>query len=169
MKKILQTYGPAVLSGFLLALAFPSWDLFPLAWAALVPLLLKTRTFGARAAFAHFVIAGWVFNLFLLHWLMTNVYWAGGWAFWGYAGLSLVLALFWGVGGFGWCWIRQRAPQAGGALGLAVLWVAMEFLQAHLFTGFGWGAVAYSQGRDLPLLQWAAIGGAPLVSALVVL
>jgi len=171
MKMFFRTYGSAILSGFLLALAFPAWDdrLFPLAWVALVPLLLKVRTLEGRAAFFHFVLAGWVFNLFLLHWLMTNVYWAGGWAFWGYVGLSLLLALFWGATGLVWRWIGRRTSWAGGAAGLAVFWVVMEFLQAHLFTGFGWGAVAYSQGLDLPLGQWAAVGGAPLVSALVVL
>lgn len=169
MKTFVRTYAPAAASGFLLALAFPPWGVFPLAWGALVPLLLKARRLERRGAFLHFTIGGWVFNLFLLNWLMTNVYWVGGWAFWGYLLLSLALALFWGGVGWAWAWIRARAPRAGGALSLSVFWVVMEFLHAHLFTGFGWGAVAYSQGPSLPLAQWAAAGGVPLVSAAVVL
>ena len=39
-----------------------------------------------------------------------------------------------------------------------------KILQGTLFTGFGWGALAYSQGRDLWFLQWAAVGGAPVIA-----
>jgi apolipoprotein N-acyltransferase len=169
MRPIIQKYGAALLSGVLLALAFPSWHLFPLAWVALAPLFYRVRDLKPRATFGHFLLAGWVFNSILLQWLMTNVYWAGGWAFWGYQAICLILALFWGGTGLAWSWLRTRRPWLGGPVTLSVLWVAMEFLQAHLFSGFGWGAVAYSQGTDLPLLQCAAIGGAGLVSAVVVL
>ena len=169
MKSLVRTYGPAVLSGVLLAIAFPSWGLFPAAWVALVPLLVSTAALTPRAAFGRFLLAGWVFNSLLLYWLITNVYWAGGWAFWGYQALCVVLGLFWGLAGLAWAWTRLQSIRLGGAVGLALLWVTMEFSQTHLFSGFGWGAVAYSQGGDLPVAQWAALGGAPLVSFVIVL
>jgi apolipoprotein N-acyltransferase len=153
----------------LLAFAFPKWGLFPLAWIALVPLFYCSMDRSPRGNFRHFLLAGWTFNSLLLHWLMTNVYWAGGWAFWGYQGLCVFLALYWGLLGLVWSWMRHRVPRLGGAVTLAVPWAAMEFLQSRLLSGFGWGAIAYSQGGNLPILQWASIGGAPLVSAILVL
>ena len=39
-KKFNRFYGPALLSGVLLYLSFPEMDLYPLAWVALIPLLL---------------------------------------------------------------------------------------------------------------------------------
>lgn len=167
MKSLLRQYGPSVLSGILLALAFPKWSLYPMAWVALTPLLAQAHTWKARQAFGYFLLAGWVFNALLLYWLATNLYWAGGWAFWGYQLLCIILAFFWGLAGMAWVWVRNRVPPAGNAISFALLWTSMEFLQAHLFSGFGWGAVAYSQGGDLPVLQLAAVGGAPLISGVV--
>ncbi len=167
MKSLLRQYGPSLLSGALLASAFPKWGLHPAAWIALVPLLVQSRGASPKQAFGRFLLAGWAFNAFLLHWLAANVYWAGGWAFFGYQVLCLILALFWGMTGTAWVLLRVRMPWAGGGVGFALLWAAMEFLQAHLFSGFGWGAAAYSQGPNLLLAQWAAVGGAPLVSAIV--
>ena len=53
--------------------------------------------------------------------------------------------------------VSRRAAHHLDAVRLQVL------VQAHLFSGFGWGAVAYSQGPDLPFVQLAAIGGAAVV------
>ncbi len=167
MKSLLRQYGLSILSGVLLALAFPKWGLYPVAWVALAPILIRTRQSTPKQAFGHFLLAGWVFNSLLLYWLATNLYWAGGWAFWGYQALCVIMALFWAVAAMAWVWARTRLPFAGGALFFGVGWAAMEFLQAHLFSGFGWGAVAYSQGPDLAFVQLAALGGAPLVSAVV--
>ncbi len=169
MMSFLKTFGYAVLSGSLLALAFPGYHLFPLAWFVLAPVLARVWTMPARAAAAQFFIAGVAFYLVLLQWLMANVYWAGGWAFFGYVALSAILALFWAAAGWGWVRIRESIPRCPPALLLAVLWTAMEHVQSFAFTGFGWGALGYSQGKDLPLLQWAALGGVSLVSLLLIL
>ena len=169
MRGLVKNYGWAVLSGVLLALCFPKWGLFPLAWVALVPVVCRAQGLSPSRAAIQFFVAGWVFHAMVLHWLMGNVYWAGGWAFVGYLVLCTILASYRGVVGLVWVWLRGRAPALGGAVSLALLWAAMEVADSYLFTGFGWGAVAYSQGRDLALAQWAAVGGAPLVSAVVVL
>ncbi|MFP4172196.1 MAG: apolipoprotein N-acyltransferase, partial [Candidatus Hydrogenedentota bacterium] len=155
-----RAYAPAVSTGVLLALAFPRFSLFWLAWAALVPLLASTWRTGVKAASGRFCLAGLVFHLILLHWLVTNVYWAGGAALTGYVLLSLTMALYWAAAGAAWGWLQSRLP-----VGVAVfaafpaLWAVMEKLQATLFTGFGWSALAHSQGPNLAVLQWAAVGG----------
>jgi apolipoprotein N-acyltransferase len=169
MKQTFKTYGPTVLSGVALALTFPAWGLYPLAWVALVPLFWRVQTFGPRASFGHFFLSGWLFNSLVLQWLVTNIYWAGGWAIFGYQILCVTLALFWGVTGLTWWWIRGRVPRVYGGLCLAVLWIVMEYLQGHVGTGFGWCAIAYGQGRDPYVLQLAALGGTALIAAALIL
>ena len=164
----LKRYGWGILSGIVLALCFPTWGLFPLAWLALVPLFACAFRRTPRECFVLFFVSGYAFYAVLLQWLLTNFYWAGGWAFWGLAVLCAILAAYWGVLGALWAWLRDRCAWLPAVATIIVLWPAMEFLQARMFSGFGWGSLAYSQGKDLALLQWAAIGGAPLVSTILV-
>jgi apolipoprotein N-acyltransferase len=168
MMSFLKNYAIAVASGVLLAVAFPDYHVYPLAWLALAPVIWRTWNLTPRQTAGHFFVAGFSFYLILLHWLMSNVYWAGGWAFWGYVALAIVMALFWAVAGWAWAHLRSVLPWCPAALTLAVLWGAMEHLQSFAFTGFGWGGIGYSQGKDLPLLQLAALGGVSLLSAVIV-
>ena len=61
---------------------------------------------------------------------------------------------------------RHRSPW------LRVLWfgalvVAVEWCRNWMVTGFPWGQWGYSQARNLPLAQWASVGGVYLVTFLV--
>ncbi|MDQ1256668.1 MAG: Apolipoprotein N-acyltransferase [Candidatus Hydrogenedentes bacterium] len=168
MKILLKTYGVPALCGTVLALSFPSWHLFPLAWVALAPLFFQAHADKPAAGFKRFFLAGWVFHSILLQWLITNIYWAGGWAIWGYQIVCLVLALYWGIFGLLWTWVHRRVPRFPAAVAAAALWIAMEYGQATLLTGFGWSALGYSQGKDSALLQWASIGGVTLLSAVLI-
>jgi len=164
MIRFLRTYALAFLAGLLLALAYPKLNLFPLAWVGLVPLFFAVRKSSPVQAAFQFFAAGWLFHTVVLQWLIANIYWAGGWAVIGQQALVLGLAVFWGVAGLLWRWAHRRSPRFGGAILFALLWGAVEWCHAHLFTGFGWSALAYSQGPNLAVLQWAAVGGVALVS-----
>jgi apolipoprotein N-acyltransferase len=64
------------------------------------------------------------------------------------------------------------APWAGEAVALAGIpsaWVAAEYLRSHALSGFGWNLLAYSQTPWLPAIQVADLGGAWLVSWLLML
>ncbi|HRK33044.1 MAG TPA: apolipoprotein N-acyltransferase [Candidatus Hydrogenedentes bacterium] len=165
----LRPYLASFICGVLLAFSFPSWHLYPLAWLALVPLFWKGWQLSSRATAFQFYAAGFVFHLVLLQWLMTNVYWAGGWAWCGYVALSAILAVYWFAVGWLWAYARERMRWFPPEISLPLIWGGMEYVQSFLFTGFGWGSLGYSQASDLWLAQWAAIGGTPLVSAFVVL
>ena len=52
---------------------------------------------------------------------------------------------------------------------LASGWVALEFIRAHLFTGFGWVMLGHSQYKNLMCIQIADKTGVYGVSFLVVL
>lgn len=157
------------LSGLLLAWSFPSYHLYPLAWVALIPLFIaaiKSPTVWRNAAC--FFVAGWFFHSLVLQWLISNIYWGGGWAVIGYQLLCVILGVCWAIAGFVWGWARQRTPCAGAAA-LGVLWIWMEWCQASLFSGFGWSALGYSQGKDFTLAQCAALGGVSSISFLLVM
>ncbi len=169
MKPFLFRWGPAILSGILLALSFPGPGVHFLAWVALAPLLWRTADLPPRAAFARFFLASWVFHSILLYWLLTHFYWAGGVALLGHQLLSAYLALYHGAAGAVWVWARRRLPRTLAPVALAALWAVAEYLHATVFGGFGWSALGYSQGPNPAVLQWAALGGVTLVSFLVVL
>lgn len=136
---------PGILTGLALGLSFPPLHLSPLAWCAFVPLLLQCRDKSAREVAGRFFFAGWVFYSVLLQWLLTNTYWAGGWAIVGYQALCLYLSVYWVVGGVVWRIVAMRRGPWAAALALAMLWPVLEYLQDVLFSGFGWGMLAYGQ------------------------
>lgn len=168
MGSFLKNYGPALVSGLLLAMAFPALHWYLVMWFALIPLLLHGRHASPRESALQFFLAGWVFNSLVLHWLLSNIYWAGAWAILAYQALSLFMAAYWALLGFLYALCRRTLKPLPAALVLALLWMTMETLQASLFSGFGWCALGYAQGKNLPLLQWAALGGVSLISAAVV-
>jgi apolipoprotein N-acyltransferase len=159
------------LSGGLMAAAFPgTGDQGWLAFVALVPLLVAIEgTTRRRAAWLGFV-AGFVFWLATIPWVAQTMVRYGGLP-WPLAGLILLglvgyLALY----AAAFCALLCRCPIRLGALYVIVaasLWVALEFLRTYLLTGFPWNLLGYSQHRNLPLLQVAAVTGVYGVSFLV--
>lgn len=160
----------AVLSGGLLVLAFPRADLGPLAFVALVPLLVAFRGAGWRGAAGLGFVAGLVFFAGSLYWVVPTVVGYGGlpWAAAGGVLLLLAgyLALYVAAFGAGLAVLQpRRGPTA--LLAAAALWVALELLRTHLFTGFPWNLLGHSQYRNLPLIQIAAATGVYGVSFVV--
>ena len=158
--------------GVALALAFPrtAWDLA--AWIALVPLLVAAARAQPRQALAWGWLFGLVFFLVLLRWLnfTFRVYSAIPWAItWlPTALLAAYCGLF--IGGVAWAvsWIGARLSIGAGLAAAPFLWVGAEWLRGHLFGGFPWGSLGYSQYRQLAVLQLAELGGVHLVSLVLV-
>ncbi|HDP34295.1 MAG TPA: apolipoprotein N-acyltransferase [Candidatus Hydrogenedentes bacterium] len=169
MKKSLVNYLPAILSGILLSWAFPRFHFHWLTWIALAPLFLSATRAAPAAAAIQFYLCGHIFYTLLLQWLIANIFWAGGWAIIGQQMLCVVLAIYWAVLGYIWRWAHNRSSVYAGALCLAGLWTGMELLQARMFTGFGWGALGYTQGGNLPVAQLASVGGVSFVSFAIIL
>lgn len=161
-------YGLPLFSGLILAFCFPGWHLYFLAWAALVPLFYACREATPKEAALRFFLTGWLFHSVLLQWLLANFQWAGGWAFWGHQGVCAIMAAYWALTGLLWVWTRRHLPWFPAALSLGMLWMAMEYAQGRLFTGFGWSGLGYSQGKDSAFLQLAALGGATLLAGILV-
>ncbi|GLZ78871.1 apolipoprotein N-acyltransferase [Actinorhabdospora filicis] len=153
-------YGLALVSGLGLWLSFPPiglWWLAPLCVAGLGAAVHRQRHW---AGFGLGTVAGWALFVPLLDWTGTQV---GAWPWLLLATLQAVfvgmLGAFTAGGGrvfdrWHWTW----------PVGTAALWVGMEAVRDRFpFGGFPWGRLAFAQA-DSPLLAFAWLGGAPLVT-----
>ncbi|MGH7405769.1 MAG: apolipoprotein N-acyltransferase [Candidatus Methylomirabilales bacterium] len=171
-KQMVSRGGLAALSGVLLALSFPRFDLAPLAFVALIPLLVGLDGVPALQGTYLGIIAGAVFSLMSIPWVVHTMTAYGGLPL--PVGvlllvmLSLYLALYVGVFAFG---VTRLSPEGGlGYLvGAATLWVGLEYLRTFLLTGFPWNLLGYTQYRSLSIIQIASITGVYGVSFLLVL
>ncbi len=163
----------AVLSGLLLVFSFPHLGHPAIAWIALVPLLVAvgsgvppTRAFGLG------LVTGLVHFAGTIYWIPAVMVDYGGLprsASWLVHGLLVAyLALYPALFALMMAFIRQRLG-AGGLLYAPAVWVTTELGRIHVFTGFPWELVGYSQAAVLPVAQVASLAGVLGVSALVVL
>jgi apolipoprotein N-acyltransferase len=172
-KTILKKYYPllpALLSGIMLVLSFPRFDLSVLAWAGFVPLLFSLWKKDWRESFVLGFVFGMVYFFGTLYWIYHSVNHFGGIPFFASilivlflcAYLSLFPALFSVV--FSLVYRKTRLP----ALFIApIFWVCIEFMRSYALTGFPWSSVGYSQYRFLPLIQISDITGIYGISFLI--
>jgi apolipoprotein N-acyltransferase len=152
----------------LFAAAFPRPGLWPLAYVGLVPMLLWLRGKGYWQAFLGGTLMGLIFYSITFSWFGSLVYWAGGVVLLGVGLFILMFAVLWGAIAAGKCLLDRWMP-AGVVLAMPAMWVLMEYVHGHIFTGFGWGSLGYTQWNNLPVAQLASIGSVYAVSFYVVL
>lgn len=156
----------AVLGGLLTWSAFPDLGWWYAAAPGIALLFLAMRRDSARWNALLGLLWGLAFFVPLLTWADDAV----GVVPW--LALSVAEAGFVALFGAAWSWARRgEAVWRRASLQLVVfvvLWVAVEELRSLWpFGGFPWGRLAFSQS-DSPVLALARLGGAPLVSAVVV-
>lgn len=149
------------LSAILLIISFPKFDLWIFAWFAFVPLFFALRDKPKGKAFLLSFLSGVIAWAGIIYWLYHVT-------FLGLVLLILYLALYFGIFGL---ITRSHKPSTTSfqLIFIPAAWVILEYLRSHLFTGFGWGLLGYSQYLNLPLIQVADITGAWGVSFLVML
>ena len=156
----------ALLSGILLILAFPPYDLGWLSWVGLVPLLLamhgRTPKYGFFLCFVFSFtfftgVCRWVLEVgsyTLVHHLLVNLI------------LGMPLALF----GLAFGFVSRRW---GGTLALLTapfVWVSLEYARSNLsFLSLPWGLLAHSQYQVPSIIQISTVTGAYGVSFLILL
>ena len=161
----------AAAAGALLALSFPRAGHPALAWVALTPLLVAVaRVRSAPEAFRLGLLAGIVHFGGVLYWIPRVVAEYGGlpgaasWLV--HVLLVAYLSLFPALFAAGTALVCRRFGAAGLACAPA-LWVTTELGRMHLFTGFPWELLGYSQTGVLPVAQLASLAGVFGLSALV--
>ncbi len=169
----MKDYLKAIISGFLLAFAFPKFNLEFLAWFALVPLFFAIYSGNARRALALGFVTGLVFYFITLSWVTNtlvnygNIPTVVSWLILSLlvAYLSLYVGLFaYGVNRF------SKGHPVNIFLLAPVTWTALEYLRStHSIFGFSWQGLGYSQFQSLPVIQMASITGVYGITALIVL
>jgi apolipoprotein N-acyltransferase len=164
--------GLAIISAILLILAFPGFEIWFLAWIALVPLFFAIER--EKESFVKSFLVGWLFGLVFFFgtcWWLT-------FAPITYAGMPWLLVYFFMfcaaavVGIFPGIFaalfsvlIKRFGSYA--ILSAPFLWTFTEFLRMWL-TGNNWNAIGYSQAFFGDFNYLACIGGVLLVSFIIV-
>ena len=152
-----------LVSAMLYGLSFPPAALRPLAWVALVPLLVALR----RASTGVAIFLAWL-------WTVLAAYAVGDWfpravSTYYQQPMAVGLGLFLGVStfmaaaeymAFAICY-RRLVATSGAALPLviAAAWVAAEFGRVQFLSGNPWALAGYSQVGMTPLVQIADVTG----------
>ena len=160
-----------MLSGALLASAFPPLDWWPAAFVGLVPLLLATAGQPpARAAWLGFA-SGIAFALLSIPWVVVTMVRYGQMPWWGAGAVLLALSAYLACypAAFTLALSRFPLPPAAFPVGAAALWTALEYLRTYALSGFPWNLLGYSQLPNLPFAQVASVTGVYGVSFLLVL
>jgi len=162
----------SLLSGILLALSFPDFDLEFLAWFAFVPLFYSIERKGPFHAFILGFLTGFASFLGILYWIIVAVHTYGNiplipsvfilLLLVGY--LSLFIGAFTFLNRF--IQIRLRLQTI---LLAPLLWVSLEYLRSFFLTGFPWASLGYSQYMNLPFIQMADITGVYGLSFVILL
>ena len=151
------------LTAVLLWASFMPLDWSPLAWVALVPLLLLVRI-PQRTRWMYVVVfcAGFATMAASLQWMrFGHVTMYSAWLLLAiYCGLYL--PLFIGISRV--AVHRLRVPFT---VTVPVVWVGLEFVRANFLTGFAWYFLAHTQYRWLELIQISDLVGAYGVSSLL--
>lgn len=159
-----------MLSALLLVLAFPDFDLGPLAWFGLVPLFfVVARRPLPRQAFLLGWLTGTLFFYSSCYWLTYPMIHYGGIPAWLAYPLLLPAPLIAGLFPAACTLALARLCRRWGATALCVapfLWVSLEWARLGAI-GQLWNAVGYSQAYTPALIQAARFGGVYAVSFLV--
>jgi len=164
--------GVALLSSILLIISFPDLNLWPLAWIALVPMLLVV---ARRPRPVPCFCLGWLFgSVFFFgscHWLTYSIIHFGGFSpLLAYPLLvpgALVLGIFPGA----FTAVLAQAIRRWGTAALfltPLFWASLEWARLSV-TGQLWNAIGYSQAFHPSLIHTARWGGVYAVGFLIAL
>lgn len=162
---------PGIISGILVVLAFPLFDLGFLAWVSMVPLLLSLWGKDSDRAFKTGYVFGLVYFFGTLYWVYHSINHFGGISFIPSIAIVLVLCAYLSLYPAIFSFIFSlliNGTKLPASLIAPVFWLVLEYLRGYAFSGFPWAGLGYSQYRFLPMIQIADITGIYGVSFLVV-
>lgn len=161
----------SILSGAIIAISFPKFNLSFLIWVAFIPLLVSINKSDKKTAFFYGLLTGTISNCVILYWLVPTFTTAGEPFLLGLFCLILLstyIGIYTGIFCF-FLVILKSLPTIFYISIASSLWVFLEYLRSHLFTGFPWALLGYTQWNFLTLIQIADITGIYGISFLIIL
>jgi apolipoprotein N-acyltransferase len=156
----------ASLSGVLLFLAFPDYELWWLGWVALVPLLVALNGRSTKHAFLLSCLCGVVFFTGVFGWIFE----IPKFGFVHYATISPYTALYFALFGLSFSLILNRLGVAWACAAAPFIWTSLEYIRSNAsFLSLPWALLAHSQYQNPIVIQIASVTGAYGVSFLIVL
>ncbi|MED5580132.1 MAG: apolipoprotein N-acyltransferase [Nitrospinota bacterium] len=161
----------SILSGVLLSLSFPPFRFSQLSFCFLLPLFFSIQKKTVHQAFRLGFICGVVSYTLSVHWVKNTMISYGGMhpilAYLVMLLLIFYMAIY--VGFFAFFFVRFSSKfQPLIFLSVPSIWVSLEFIRAHLFTGFPWILLGYSQYEMRYIVQVADLTGVYGVSFFIV-
>ncbi|MFC1646091.1 apolipoprotein N-acyltransferase [Candidatus Omnitrophota bacterium] len=159
----LNTIFLCLLTSLLLFLSFPIFDLHYLAWVGFVPLLFAIEDKTKRQAFWLSYLSGFAFFISTLYWLVHVT-------LTGLIILCLYLAFYFAFFGYFFVGFKKRFSDLNFliVIFLSSVWVILEYIRGHLFSGFPWAILGYSQYLNRGLIQVVDIIGSFGLSFLII-
>lgn len=161
----------AIVSGIFLVLSFPNF-LLPefsiihsiVAYISLVPFFISIYDEKPAKSFILGFITGYIYFTGGLYWI-AGIKELGVLATYTLLLLSFYLAFYVGVFSLLISFIKKEYK----LFATSFLWVCLEYVRAHLFSGFPWLSIGYSQYQNMLLIQISSLTGVYGVSFIVVL
>jgi len=161
----------SILSGIFLTLGLPRLELYFISWVALLPLFMALQGKSSKQALGLGFLCGLAHYLTTLYWIRYVVYHYGGIPLPLTLLILLLLCSYLAVYPATFALAAHRLEHRPWlwVLALPAVWVSLEWVRAHLLTGFPWANLGYTQTPMAPLIQVADITGVYGISWLIVL
>lgn len=168
---LLRSLALTVLSGVMVFMSYPNfvgWELFPLQWFALVPLLWVIRGARPRAAFGWGLVTGFVTNAGGFYWINGMLQDFGHMPLWASVPITGLLAVYQGLVFAAWTAGSVMAVRSGRVpllIAAPVVFVVAELLIPFVFPWY----LANGQVRFIPIIQITDVFGVAGLTFLLVL
>jgi len=167
----ISEYALILLSSTLIILSFPkvSWSF--LAWIAFLPFLKALENKPAPRRFQLGYLTGILCSLGIFYWVTHSMRHYGNLDTITSVSILFLMVLYLGLyfGAFAWLWGLYPPNGLFSLLWAPATWIGLEFVRAHLLTGFPWALLGHSQYNNLPIIQMAEITGVYGISFLIIL
>jgi len=146
-----------IISSLLIIASFLIPQFALLAWICLVPCLIFVNK--TKRGFIPGLAVGIISYIGILYWIVPTFIVAGESLLLGILCLFLLSAYLGLYFAFFFYTVAKKKNSLLDIIFFPSLWVGLEYIRTHLLTGFPWALLAYTQWRNLPLIQLSAITG----------
>jgi apolipoprotein N-acyltransferase len=171
LKRLNFAYLYSPLCGLLVVFSFPTFNLYPLAWVAMIPLLVILYDKSGMQSFKIGLLFGTVYFFGTLYWIYHSLNQYGSISLVPSLLFVFILSMYLSLYPAIFCALYSaviRKTDLPALFVAPVLWTSLEFLRSYALSGFPWSSLGYSQYQFLVFIQSTDITGIYGISFLIV-